>query len=131
MPSTDYIDELLAEAFDTSLPDGWTGWVDGSRLHMRSDTKRKTRPWCRGRPRTGRVEWFPRTAKRPREGSRWAVYSAADQFAGLSKPGWFILNAYVHVDQALDPNGERLGTISEDVLDELYVKLSRLFWDQR
>lgn len=127
----DFLDRLFDELPTGGLPEGWTGWVAHSSLPIPTAKRQKERPWCRGRPRSALVEWFPRTTKPPWEGTRWAVHSPADQLSGLSKAGWFVVNAYVRCDQEFDPQGEEIGVLTARVLDEIYASLERFYWDQR
>lgn len=109
-------------------PDGWTGWVGDPELT--GGLKGKWRPFCRGRPIRGTVLWFPRTSKRPREGERFAVYSPAGQIDGLSKSGWFITNVFVRRAPGYRPEPARhLGVLPTEVLDAIYAKLARQYWD--
>ena len=129
--NTDFLDDLFADPASREFSDGWTGWVPHSALTMPTAKSPKERPWCRGRPRSGWAEWFPRTSKPPWEGTRWAVHSPSEQLPGLSKPGWFVVNAYVRREAEFAPKGKRLGVLPSAFLEEIYRRLDGFYWDQR
>ena len=124
------IDALLAHA-PPQLSEGWVGWVSHQTLPMPTSQADKVRPWARGRARAGFVEWFPRTSKQPREGSRYAVVSTATDGSGLPDKGWFLANAYVRRDQHFDPQGQKAGCLYPQHLRALYHRLENLYWDER
>ena len=127
--SADFLDALFRDPSDQGLPDGWTGWVTHAALPIPTAKSVKDRPWCRGRSRAGSVEWFPRTSKPPWEGTRWAVHSPAGHFPGLTRPGWFVVNAYTRQDQGFNPKGDELGVLGPEVLDLIYERLNGFYWD--
>lgn len=124
------IDALLAHAAPP-LTEGWVGWVEHQTLPMPTSHVDKVRPWVRGRARAGFVEWFPRTSKQPREGNRYAVFSATNDGSGLPDKGWFLANAYVRRDQHFDPQGQKTGRLYPPYLAMLYQRLDNLYWDER
>ncbi len=126
--SANFLDRLIS-APPSALPSGWAAWLPHDALSMPTATERKARPWCRGRGRNGAVEWFPRTTKPPFEGTRYAVHSPAGHVAGLTKPGWFVVNAYVRRSEAFAPSGDALGVFPPALLEKLYQRLENLYWD--
>jgi len=122
------VDLFDARNIESVLPDGWAGWVEPESLRM--TYKGKSRPWCRGRPRHGQVEWFPRTSQDPFGDERFAVFSPEDQLHGLKKPGWWICNLYRTRPSVFHPEGNQVGILPRDVVDQLYRCLATLYWDR-
>ena len=124
------LDNLFSRFSSRHLPDGWFGWVHHEQLPMPTAKRAKTRPWCRGRAKAGRVEWFPRTAKKPREGDRYGVWCPADPKLGFSKPGWFVVNVYVPKAEGFAPAAKQQGTVDDAMLSEIYKRLETFYWDK-
>ena len=119
--------KLILEEARRGPASGWTGWVAPDDL--KASKKQAYRPWCRGRARGNFVEWFPRTSKPPWEGTRWAVPSPEGHLPGLTKAGWFVVNAYTRTEAEHEPDGRALGVMPTAFLDQLYEKLSNFYWD--
>jgi hypothetical protein len=107
---------------------GWVGLIDRVTLAMRTDPHKRERPWCRGRESTGDVIWFPRTAKRPWEGERYAVFSPARSLPKLELDGWFLADQYVTRPSHVAVEGEPCGRVDQAVLDALYAMLRGHYW---